>query len=104
MTRILYEPKKFRLSMNGHAGAAPKGQDLVCAGLSTLWATLEENLTEDRETVNALQPYFVLGEGSASVECNPRDIRKCTEIFRVICTGFRILSEHYPENVSYTEY
>ena len=28
------------LQMQGHAGAAPKGQDLVCAGASTLALTL----------------------------------------------------------------
>lgn len=40
-----------RISIQGHAGYAPHGQDIVCAGVSTLAQTLIasiENLTNDK--------------------------------------------------------
>ena len=44
--------------IHGHAGYAPKGQDIVCAGVTTLFQTLIESmekLTRDRIQTN-IQP------------------------------------------------
>ena len=46
MTKIVYEPDRLRLRMEGHAGAGAEGEDLVCAALSMLGMTLERRVTE----------------------------------------------------------
>ena len=40
MIRALYDRQAMRISVTGHAGYAPHGQDIVCAGASTLYYTL----------------------------------------------------------------
>ncbi|HIT90136.1 MAG TPA: ribosomal-processing cysteine protease Prp [Candidatus Merdenecus merdavium] len=51
--------QKENISVTGHAGYAPSGQDIVCAGVSTLTQALIasiENLTEDR-------PCYIIAPG-----------------------------------------
>ena len=40
MIRVTYEPREHRLRVEGHALAAPAGEDLVCAAASALAWTL----------------------------------------------------------------
>ena len=37
MTEIRYNPIALRIRISGHAGHAPAGQDIVCAGVSALF-------------------------------------------------------------------
>lgn len=48
---ITIQIKKDKISVHGHAEAGPKGQDIVCAAVSTLTQNLIssiEDLTEDK--------------------------------------------------------
>ncbi len=40
MIHIKYYPDEVRLQLRGHAGFAPEGQDIVCAGISALFGAL----------------------------------------------------------------
>ena len=43
---------RYGISANGHAGYAPKGQDIVCAGFSTLMYSLSNYLDEHAKDYN----------------------------------------------------
>ena len=49
MIRALYDRQAMRISVTGHAGYAPHGQDIVCAGASTLYYTLRAALEAEAE-------------------------------------------------------
>ena len=91
----------LRLEAAGHAGYAPAGQDIVCAGASTLIQTLvyllagEESAKSDawdepegpRLAVTAAAPRKPWVEGA----------------FEFAKAGFALLAERYPDNVRFAD-
>ena len=91
----------LRLEAAGHAGYAPAGQDIVCAGASTLMQTLvyllagEESAKSDawdepegpRLAVTAAAPRKPWVEGA----------------FEFAKAGFALLAERYPDNVRFAD-
>ena len=91
----------LRLEARGHAGYAPAGQDIVCAGASTLMQTLayllagEENAHSDvwdeedgpRLAVTAGVPRSAWVEGT----------------FAFAKAGFALLAERYPDHVRFAD-
>ena len=98
MTRILYEPEALRLSMQGHAGAGPKGEDLVCAALSMLMLTLEARCREREEDC---LPTLSRAPGRFSIQCRPESGQeaRCRESFDTVVAGLSLLAEREPEHV-----
>ena len=94
MTRVFYEPEDFHVRVEGHAGSAPKGEDLVCAAVSALAWTLADAAQD-------YQAGVLINETAAiiDVRCwpNARDEEKCEQMFGVIMGGFRLLADKYPE-------
>ena len=91
----------LRLEAAGHAGYAPAGQDIVCAGASTLMQTLV---------------YLLAGEESAKSDAwdepeGPRlavtaaALRKpwVEGAFEFAKAGFALLAERYPDNVRFAD-
>lgn len=90
-----------RLEAAGHAGFAPAGQDIVCAGASTLMQALvyllagEENAHADaweepdgpRLAVQADAPCAAWVQGA----------------FELAKAGFTLLAERYPDNVRFAD-
>ena len=95
------EEPTLRLEARGHAGYAPAGQDIVCAGASTLMQTLayllagEENAHSDvwdeeegpRLAVTAGTPRSPWVEGA----------------FAFAKAGFALLAERYPDHVRFAD-
>ena len=91
----------MRLEAAGHAGYAPAGQDIVCAGASTLMQALvsllagEENAHSDafdepegpRLTVTAARPCPLWVEGA----------------FELAKAGFALLAERYPDHIRFAD-
>ena len=91
------EGNTLRIRATGHAGAGPKGHDLVCASVSTLVFTLLGGL----ETEIGAEVRGVLREGECDVEVRvpldkARELSQVTEIFR---HGFQRLVEAHPHLV-----
>ena len=90
-----------RLEAAGHAGFAPAGQDIVCAGASTLMQALvyllagEENARADaweepdgpRLAVQADAPCAAWVQGA----------------FELAKAGFTLLAERYPDNIRFAD-
>lgn len=83
-----------QIEARGHAGAAPHGEDLVCAAFTTLCRNLIESiykLTDDRPPYELEVGYFNLDAKDLSKES-----RFLIDSFFV---GVDFLSEVYPEYV-----
>lgn len=114
MTWADYEPESYRMEIRGHAGAAPAGQDLVCAGISTLAFALINAAMSCEEYGGHV---MVQGDSSKKadtfgadaplirVECCPEEGAedRCREMFRTIWCGLQTLEENYPEYLVLTE-
>ena len=91
----------YRLAVDGHAGYAEQGKDIVCAAASALFYTLAREL--DYRKIE-----FTMTEDAASgaeiVAYPPDGFTLDTDVvFETICTGYRMLAEEYPEHVTFTD-
>lgn len=102
MTMVDFEPEEFRLEIRGHAGTAPSGQDLACAGISTLVYTL----INAAMSVEEYHGHTLVNEGDAliRVECCPEEGAedRCSEMFRTVWRGFEMMGESYPDHIILT--
>lgn len=93
----------FRLRLRGHAGAGAPGQDLVCAGASTLAHTLT-GVVELLNEAGMLEekPVCTLQPGFAHIIARPREEywQIAAIAFWAAQVGFATLAQSYPENVT----
>lgn len=90
------------LALQGHAGAAPHGQDLVCAAVSGLVYALAGRLTElEKEGALEQPPVIRLASGDARISAIPKGnyVAAVQEDFHLIQSGLSILQHYYPKQV-----
>lgn len=75
-------------SISGHANFAPKGQDIVCAGVSTLFITITNQLL--------YKPYVKLQDKRVSI-LNPNEIDNA--LVNALMCGLYDIQRKYPENI-----
>ena len=104
MVTIDYDRKCTRVTVKGHAGTAPAGQDLVCAAVSTLTYTLAENVAQLHRLGKVAEPEIRLENGYAEISCVPVEGYQSgiRIIFEAVCIGFALLSGKYLGAVSYS--
>jgi uncharacterized protein YsxB (DUF464 family) len=97
MTKITYYRTEdaFEVRLDGHAGYAGYGNDIVCASLSTLIQTLAARMPSVTDRYD-----FNLESGSAWVRGMGAEAVKA---FQTILTGFRGVQEAFPKYVSIAE-
>ena len=97
MTKVLYEPGKYRLKLEGHAGATENGVDTICAGASALaWALVEAATNNpDYNATYDIDP----DEALIDVQCEPTEAAadSCFYMFEVVLGGLMLIAEAYPE-------
>ena len=90
----------------GHAGAGPRGQDLVCAGVSTLAETLAQAVERlYHQGMLRRCPRVELYEGNAEIIAQPKArFRKETAmVFWTVQNGIAELASGFPGNVKLEE-
>ena len=90
-----------RLEASGHAGYAPAGQDIVCAGASTLMQTLCALLAGEEGTRSGVwdEPD---GPRLAVTAAAPQ--KPWVEgAFEFAKAGFALLAERYPDNIRFAD-
>ena len=90
------------LTLQGHAGSAPYGQDLVCAAVSALVYALGQRLQELNDQGALEQPPVIeLSSGNARIcaVAKERYQEKVNEDFHLIYSGLKLLQTHYPEGI-----
>ena len=98
MIRAIYrrEEDAHLLMLDGHANYANHGEDIVCAGASSLvYALLGwlENNSEDLEYVNA-----DVHEGDVKIACEGGE--KTAAVFEMTAVGLLQLADSYPDHVA----
>lgn len=91
----------FRL--HGHAGSAPAGEDLICAGVTTLAYALAETVSNHAARgALAAEPRIHLSPGEAIITAAPKPtFRKTLQgAFQMAINGINLLATHYPNHVS----
>ena len=93
MTEITYyeEHDEISVKINGHAGYAEKGSDIVCSAISTLGQTLLAYLNIDHDKFD-----YSLRDGYIWCYAKGPNVRIA---FHTIMTGFHLLEDGYPDFV-----
>lgn len=90
------------LAVSGHAGAAKKGEDIVCAASSILAYTVAQTLQFMYEE-GGLQkkPHLKMDEGDCVITVKPKPEKyvEALHTFFVAQVGFHLLSRSYPKFV-----
>jgi len=106
VTVKLFRDNQGRISgfeIRGHAGYAPEGQDIVCAGVSMVAQTTVIGL------IRHLHAHPVVKRDHGYLECSlPRglaesDIEKAQIILTTLEEGLKALENSYPEYVKVLE-
>ena len=101
MTRIYYNIDQLYLHCSGHAGGGTEGNDIICAGISTLDMALLNMLNEEQEQRH-MDVFWNLKQGELVIKAMPktRHYRKVAkDYFRVIIMGLRAMEQTYPKNI-----
>lgn len=90
---ITIKAKYGRVAVTGHADYAPKGQDIVCSGVSVLLYTLAAALGDDIVDIR-------LDTGDSEITW--KTTKKTNATQAVINHGFRLLANSYPHYVQFS--
>lgn len=93
---IRHDDANWYVSIDGHAGYAPAGQDIVCAAVSMLTCTLSQWIEDSVLLARRRQES---GDGWFEAEIVARDIPRVESAMSVFLTGFRLLAKQYPQHV-----
>lgn len=105
MTKVFYREcyDNLVIIVEGHSGFAKPGEDVVCAGISTIVFTLI-NCIRDEEAKGRLKLLRdIVREGYICLEIESFDYAKerISGITDACITGLSILSEHYPQYIRF---
>ncbi len=103
MINIVFDAETMELTMEGHAGAAEKGKDIVCSAVSTMFYTLGYALAECTEAMKG-DTVIDMRDGYGRIKCDPKE--ECAgviqRIYWTILIGIEKIAETYPKFVSFT--
>ena len=103
MIRITYREAKenvLKLRAEGHAGYAPKGQDIVCAAVSTLMQALAFSVN-DREDGFAVASSS--GAAETYLELQARATPENRAKFELVTDGLELVAQLYPKFVTFDD-
>ena len=104
MIRVKFYEKDGAVGMviKGHAGAAPKGEDLVCASATMLAYTVAQVMKTMESHGRLLKkPRIKIRSGRAEVIATPTEeaYRETMHTFWVAKCGMEVLAHNYPANI-----
>ena len=97
------DKRECSLLVEGHAGWAEVGKDLVCASASILAYTIAQIIKGMEHHGDLVEPPTLdLEDGDATIVCRANDDYIFSEMmqdFFVIRTGYAVLAHNYPQYV-----
>ena len=97
------EGKFVSLRVEGHAGQAEIGKDIVCSAASILAYTVAQTITQmNKQGWLKKKPHIKLKEGKGIVTCVPKEeyYNECLLAFFVAEMGYVLLAKNYPQYVA----
>lgn len=95
----------MKISISGHSGYAPSGQDIVCAGISTLGQTAAMMYAK-MEAAGELETFTAeKSNGTLLLAVKAKTTKaksKAKGIYSFFCTGAKLIADNYPKNVIVT--
>ena len=91
-------PEKLSLRLEGHAGYAEVGQDIVCASASILAYTLASIV----DSFDGVATVIDLTSGDTTIECECEDAEtyvKVANAYHYSQVGYALLEHNYPQYV-----
>lgn len=85
MIEAVYDSEALTLTVSGHAGYAPKGQDIVCAGVSTL-------------------VYTLISSCRCEIAGETVRVKDDRHLYDAVLTGLKMISKKYPKNLRVVPY
>ncbi len=85
MIEAVYDGDALTLTVRGHAGYAPIGEDIVCAGVSTLVYTL----------INGCR---------CEISGDTVRVKDDRRVYDAVLTGLKMISEKFPKNLRVVPY
>lgn len=92
MIRAHYSREELHISVTGHAGYAPHGQDIVCAGASTLYYTLRAALEAEAE---AGRGSVIERDGEIGFAAADGSEERARLIMDTVWQGYELLAGQY---------
>ncbi len=83
------------ISVEGHAGFAPSGQDIVCAAVSTLFQTLVWSIEE----LAGDKIKYEFADGRSWIKCDGNLSEDAHLLMRSFFIGIEAIRDAYPEYV-----
>lgn len=100
MIRVSIDPQELVFRLDGHAGYAPEGQDIVCASASMMAAMLFEYVLQTVSIDDLGECQLVPGHAELDVHASRvEDAAACMTVFEAVRQGFKLLTRRYPEYV-----
>ena len=102
MIHVVYDRRRCRIEVSGHADSGPFGQDVLCGMVSILTYTAAQMVADENEAGHLLNATIdVDNPGYAYIGCRPLfwrkpDIRRKLD---TVVTGLEILAYNYPGKV-----
>ena len=90
MIRGIYDEQKLALVLSGHADYAPKGKDIVCAGVSALAFAYANHIGGYKKDQRGM---VLRAKGTNETE---------KAAFKAILNGLQLIAREYPENLLLT--
>lgn len=83
-----------RVKIRGHASYAPRGQDIVCAGITALTQTLIESI----ETLTSSKILYEISPGRVDIKFeNPNEVAQL--LVGSFFVGTKMIADEFPDNV-----
>lgn len=104
MLKVTFEQKdnNLMLKLEGHAGQAEVGKDIVCASASILAYTVAQFVQEaERRGDLKAKPTIQLESGDALISCEPTEdiLFAMQDMYLFAELGYSILAHNYPQFV-----
>ena len=100
---ISYGDAGYMASISGHACFAPKGQDIVCAGVSALTAALYKTASGFISSENAAYYSVEINEGCFEMRVlgikDSESAKRLEMLFLMLFEGLFEIERQYPENL-----
>lgn len=94
----------IHLTLRGHAGAAPKGEDLICAACTTLAYTAAQAMHSMNAQGKLVKPPKIsIRKGKASIIATPKEeaMTEALTMLRTVQCGAQVLAHNYPKHVQF---